>query len=400
MAEKIVVTGIGIISALGLDTQENLAALSNQKTGIGHSARLVEGLPSEFLFGEVKASNEQLAATLLSSQHHNSRTALLGLKAASEALKSASLNSEMLGNFGLVNGTSVGGMDVSEIHYSQFAKGESIDFQAAFGTHDCGFSAELIADTLGIKKHISTISTACSSSANSIAFAADLIKQGKVDGALAGGTDALSYFTFHGFNSLMILDKERCKPFDEQRKGLNLGEGAAFLVLESENSALKRGATILAEVAGYANASDAYHQTASSPEGTGATLAIRHALDMAGISAEDISYINAHGTGTENNDLSESIAIKNIFGDTLPPYSSTKSFTGHTLGAAGGIEAVFSVLAISQGIAFANQKITQPMEVLSAPPLQQIQKKAGIKHVLSNSFGFGGNCSSLLFSKA
>ncbi len=398
MSEKVFVTGLGIVSSIGNNTKKNLESLLNGTSGISPSVRLQTDLATDFLFGEVNLSNMELAdQSFCNKFHNNSRTALLGLTAAREAIISASFDIKHLTDFGLVNGTSVGGMDVSELHYKDLMNGKNLDFNKSFGAHDCGFSTEFIADTLGIRGFVSTVSTACSSSANSIAFATRVIKTGRIKRALAGGADALTNFTFHGFNSLMILDPEQCKPFDEKRNGLNLGEGGAFLVLESESSVYERKVNPIAEVIGYGNANDAFHQTASSSEGTGATLAMKNALEIAHIDKFDISYINAHGTGTKNNDLSESIALKNVFGNNVPIYSSTKSYTGHTLGAAGAIEAVFSILAIDTGIAFANNYIEEKMNVLDEPPLQKNLKEAKIKCVLSNSFGFGGNCTSLIF---
>jgi 3-oxoacyl-[acyl-carrier-protein] synthase-1 len=196
----------------------------------------------------------------------------------------------------------------------------------------------------------------------------------------------------------MILDKEGCRPFDENRAGLTIGEGAAFLVLESEDLAVKQGKKIYGIVSGYANANDAYHQTASSPEGTGASLAMSGALEMSGLKPSDINYINAHGTGTQNNDLSEGIAIQKTFQEHVPPFSSTKSFTGHTLGAAGAIEAVISLLSIQHHCIFPNLRWTDRMKELQIEPVSMLIKDIDVKHVLSNSFGFGGNSSSLIFS--
>jgi 3-oxoacyl-[acyl-carrier-protein] synthase-1 len=401
MDERIFVTGIGIISSIGNDSDQNYNSLITTRSGIGLANYLQgEHIPG-FLFGEVKLSNKELAnGHALRTDHFNSRTALLGLRAAKEAIKNADLQSTELKNAGLVNGTSVGGMDVSEGFYKGFLNGEKIDFRKSFYAHDCGFSTEYIADSLGLKGYISTVSTACSSSANSIAFASQLIKTGKLKIAIAGGADALTKFTFSGFNSLMIVDPDRCKPFDEERKGLNLGEGAAFVVLEVESSMLARKSKPMAELVGHGNASDAYHQTASSPEGTGATLAMQKALTSANLKPSDISYVNAHGTGTQNNDLSECVALKNVFGDRPPHYSSTKSYTGHTLGAAGAIEAVFSILAIQKNFVIANQPVSKPMDILKNPPVRECLKDMEIKHVLSNSFGFGGNCTSLIFARA
>ena len=198
----------------------------------------------------------------------------------------------------------------------------------------------------------------------------------------------------------MIFDKNECRPFDAERNGLNLGEGAGYLVLESEKSVKESGKKVLGELKGYANANDAYHQTASSPDGNGAYLAMQQALELGGLQANEIDYINVHGTATLNNDLSEGIAMKRIFGDVVPMFSSTKSFTGHTLGAAGGIEAVFSILALQHQIIFPNLRFKTAIEELNLTPVTTFLENASVKNILSNSFGFGGNNSTLIFSAA
>jgi 3-oxoacyl-[acyl-carrier-protein] synthase-1 len=263
--------------------------------------------------------------------------------------------------------------------------------------NDCSDSTERIAQFLGISDFVSTINTACSSSANAIMTGARMIRAGLLDRAVVGGTDALCIFTLNGFNTLMIYDKEPCKPFDRFRNGLNLGEGAAYLVLESEEALGSRAP--LCEVTGYGNSTDAFHQTALSPEGKGPYLSMKAALDRSGLMPEQISYVNAHGTATVNNDLSESVALMKIFGDRMPPVSSTKPFTGHLLGASGAVEAVYSVLSILHGYKWPNLNYRQPMEEMNFEPVPMLIAGAEVRHVLSNSFGFGGNNTSLIFSK-
>jgi 3-oxoacyl-[acyl-carrier-protein] synthase-1 len=197
----------------------------------------------------------------------------------------------------------------------------------------------------------------------------------------------------------MILDPEFCKPFDEDRNGLNLGEGAGYVVLVSDKVAASAGKGIHCALSGYCNANDAYHQTASSPDGRGSWLAMKGALQRSGLQPSEIDYINLHGTGTQNNDLAEGSAIRRLFDPVYPRMSSTKSFTGHTLGASGGIEAVFSVLAIRHGLVYPNLRFQTKMAELPFAPETRFLKNEPIRHVLSNSFGFGGNCSSLVFSK-
>ncbi|MEO9069480.1 MAG: beta-ketoacyl-[acyl-carrier-protein] synthase family protein, partial [Ginsengibacter sp.] len=300
---------------------------------------------------------------------------------------------------GFISANTVGGMDKSEKFFAEFLSDSQKGKLRNVVHHECGSVTELVADKLGINNYVSTISTACSSSANAIFFGARLIKHGMLDVVIAGGTDALTKFTLNGFNALMILDNEYCKPFDENRKGLNLGEGAGYVVLVSDRIATSLKTELYCKLSGYSNKNDAYHQTASSPDGTGAYLAMKGALENGNLNPSDIDYINLHGTGTQNNDLAEGIAIKRIFDPNYPPMSSTKSFTGHTLGASGGIEAVFSALSIMHGYVYPNLRFETPMKELDFIPETTFSKNKLIKNVLSNSFGFGGNCSSLIFSK-
>lgn len=399
MSRKVFVTGFGIISCLGDNVEENLESLSQKRTGISKIRHLNTAHKDDYVLGEVNRSNAEMAEMAgLGTMKNITRTGLLGLIALSEAANHAGLSKEQLRKSGLINGTTVGGMDVSERHFKRYLNGEKFDYAKAFSTHDCGQGTERMADDLGIKGYVSTISTACSSSANSIMHAAKLIKSGMLETAIAGGTDALSLFTFNGFNTLKILDASWCKPFDVNRRGLNLGEGAAYLVLESEQSAVARRAKIYAALTGYGNANDAFHQTASSTEGKGAYMAMAEALKIAGLQPEDIGYINVHGTGTDNNDQSESMGVKNIFADRVPLYSTTKAYTGHTLGAAGAIEAVFSLLTLQHEKIFPCLNISEPMDILARRPVTEVLENQPVKNVLSNSFGFGGNCSSLIFS--
>jgi 3-oxoacyl-[acyl-carrier-protein] synthase-1 len=286
-------------------------------------------------------------------------------------------------------------MDLTEIFFKDFATDDSRGRLRDVAGHECVDSTRRITAHLGITGFTTTISTACSSAANAIIFGAGLIRQGIVDRVVAGGTDALCRFTLGGFRSLGIFDGAPCRPFDRSRAGLNLGEGAGYVVLQREDTLRREPYGFLA---GWANAGDAFHQTASSAEGEGAYRAMTGAIGRAGLSPSDIDYINAHGTGTPNNDASEAAALVRSFGDRVPPFSSTKAFTGHTLAAAGGIEAVISLLAIKHGAIFPNLNFDRPMEEHPLIPQTLFREGVKIKHVLSNSFGFGGNNSSLIFS--
>lgn len=396
MSQRIYITGLGMISAIGNNVPESLVSLSNSKTGIGKINHLTTRYKDDFLAGEIKLSNKELADLVNDHDPKLNRNSYIAMLAAKEAVQHAGIDTTDGLRTGVISSTTVAGMGKTELYYKElFEKDDHLD---VLDTHDCGDSTERIADFLGNVDYVTTISTACSSAANAIMLGCRMIKNGLLDRAVVGGVDALSKFTFNGFNTLMILDKEWCKPFDENRKGLNLGEGGAFLVIEGEDALKKRNGKALAEIVGYANTNDAYHQTASSPEGYGAQLAIEKALAMSGLKPADIDYINMHGTGTPNNDLSEGTATKAVFGDALPKFSSTKAFTGHTLAASASIEAVISVLSMQHSMIFPNLNFTTPIEALGITP-ETTLVKTPVNTVLSNSFGFGGNCSSLIFKK-
>lgn len=390
---KIYVTGIGVVSGIGCGVEENLHSLRTSKPGIGKVTLFPTAL--DVPVSEVKHTNDTMKQLLaLSVKKTYSRTALLGMIAAAEAVEDAKVDLTST-RVGLISSTSVGGMDLSEQFYTGFRKDNRKGRLRNIFSHDCGASTEQIAAYLGVKGYITTISTACSSAANAIMLGARLIKQGYLDTAIVGGTDALCRFTLNGFHSLLILDKEHCRPFDASRAGLNLGEGAGYLVLQSEQSLSKNA---YCELTGYANANEAFHQTGSSPDGDGPFLSMSQAISMSGVSAEEIDYINVHGTGTPSNDVSESKAILRIFGSRIPAFSSVKAFIGHTLGASEGIEAVYSVLSVHRGMVYPNLNFRNPMEETELYPVTTFREGLNIRHVLSNSFGFGGNNSSLLFS--
>lgn len=398
MSEPVFVAGIGVISAIGNDTAACLAALTKGEAGIGDMVYLDSVHRNKIPVAEVKLSNEELA--LVSGLNAvKSRTALLSAIAAKEALDNAAIENINSLRTGFISANSVGGMDKTEQFFTHFIKDRQKGRLRDVIHHECGSVTELVADQLGIRHFISTISTACSSSANAIFYGARLIRNGILDVVVAGGTDALTKFTLNGFNTLMILDDRFCQPFDEHRRGLNLGEGAGYVVLVSAKVAATLKQAPSCTLSGYCNANDAYHQTASSPDGTGSYLAMSGALKRSGLQPADIDYINLHGTGTQNNDIAEGTAIKKLFDPLYPKMSSTKTFTGHTLGGCGGIEAVFSILAIREGIIYPNLRLETPMKDLPFTVETHLTKNAAVKHVLSNSFGFGGNCSSLIFSK-
>lgn len=389
---------MGIISAIGNNVSENYEALINEKIGITRVDNVETIHRSEIMVGEVKFTNDQLIAQLnLPASNNYSRTAMLGTIAAKEAIDDAGITDIKKYKTGIIAGTSVGGMDMTEKYYYEYLT--DVPLQKYIESHHAGDSTQKIAEQLGIEESfVTTISTACSSAANAIMLGARLIKSGKLDRVVVGGADCLSKFTINGFKTLMILSDTYNTPFDDNRKGLNLGEAAAFLVLESDKAVKAENKKVLAYVKGYGNANDAYHQTASSENGDGATLAMEKALKVAELNASQIDYINAHGTATGNNDLSEGRALIRVFGQKMPEFSSTKAYTGHTLAAAGAIEGVYSVLALQNNVIFPNLNFKTPMKEFSMIPQTKLKHK-DLNTVLSNSLGFGGNCSTIIFSR-
>ena len=398
MRNDIVITGEGIVCAIGLDKQQVLKSLREKRTGISE-IQYLNSIHHDLPVGEVPLSNDEMKMQLgLERNQYINRTTLMGILAVRQALRDAGIDSndvkEKALRVVLISGTTVAGMDITERFFKDLQISD--DHLGCMKYHSAGSSTQLLADYFDIFAEYTTISTACSSAANAIILGANLLKDGQADMVIAGGSEALSLFHLNGFNSLMILDHKQCRPFDEKREGLNLGEGAAYLVLEKEESAHKRHAEIHGYLRGYGNACDAFHQTASSENGEGAFLAMREALQMAHMKPEDIQYVNAHGTGTPNNDLSESTALKRVFGNQMPFISSTKSFTGHTTSASGSIELVICLLALRHQFIPANLGWTQQMTDGITPSMGE--DHSSIHNVLCNSFGFGGNDSSLIVS--
>lgn len=393
---RIVVTGMGLISAIGNSVAENRASLIEGKCGMSE----LELFPSKYAginpVGEIKITTQALKDMLEAHETGITRTTLLALHAIKEALTDSQLTTSQVSSIdtALVSASTVGGMCLTDEMYSDAQK--DTPGSEYLPSYDYGSISMYLQKRYAMQGHVDTIHTACSSSANAIMFGARLIKSGRAKRAIVGGVDSLAKFTINGFNALHILSKDICTPFDEDRNGLNLGEGAAFLVLENEENVA--GKKIYASLSGYGNANDAYHASSLSDTGDGPFLAMKGALDSAKLDNTEISFINAHGTGTENNDKVESIAMLRLF-ETMPAFTSTKANVGHTLGAAGAIEAVYCILNLQHqeiypGLRF-NKSITgtglRPNEKYIQTPLN---------HIMSNSFGFGGNCSSLIFSKA
>ncbi len=390
---NIAVIGKGIVSAIGCSVGEVYDSLRKGRSGIGE-IRHLPTVHKELPAGEVRASDDQMKSALgIPQDEEISRTALMGIMAVDQAVKGLDLQKEEGRRIVLLSGTTVAGMDLGEKYFL----GHRDDSDALFMKHhDCGRSTQQTADHFGFFTDTVTISTACSSAANAIMVGAEMLRCGEADIVVAGGTEALSLFHLNGFNSLMIMDKERCRPFDAGRAGLNLGEGAGYIVLASEELARERENHIHAYLAGYGNACDAYHLTATSENGEGPFLSMTEALRMGGMKPSDIDYVNAHGTGTPNNDNSEAVALARVFGKEMPLFSSTKGFTGHTTSASGGIEAVIALMSIEKGFVPGNLGWSHPMGDGLVPTMGA--EGIRVRNVLSNSFGFGGNDTSLIFS--
>ncbi|MCQ2369306.1 MAG: beta-ketoacyl synthase chain length factor [Paludibacteraceae bacterium] len=356
---QIAITGIGIISALGVGAIDNRKNLLSGKSFV-KAPQILPTIHKEWPVGEVSISNTEI-----------SRNVLLGGIALKECLTDSGLNAEQIMALHLVNGTTVGGMDIIEKHYGDWSKGDFSNI-ACIEQLEADWTTKTLASKFSLSDH-TTISTACSSALNAIIYGADLIRVGFTKRVVVGGTEALTKFHLNGFASLGIVSENICRPFAADRDGINLGEGAAYLVLEDESEAKARGAHIYGYLAGYANCCDAYHQTASSPDGDGAYNAMCQAMSMAGLTSGDIDYINAHGTATQNNDASELRAIERLFGENhTVKIESTKPLTGHTTSASGSIETIFTLWKMEEN---------------------------GYNYAICNAFGFGGNDSSIILAK-
>jgi 3-oxoacyl-(acyl-carrier-protein) synthase len=387
---------MGILTAIGENLQENRKALIEGYCGI----RTLGLFPSKYSgilpCGEVNIATAMLREKWNAFHPEFTRTSLLAIHAFEEAIAGAGWEKDKIraADTAVIGATTVGGMCLTDELYEDAHRMEGgSPYLSSYDAGSVGLHLQLHYRLGGI---INIINTACSSSANAIMYGARLIQHGYARRAIVGGVDSLAKFTLNGFNALHILANEPCRPFDRDRKGLNLGEGAAFLVLEKEED-ISNGKPY-ALYAGFGNANDAFHPSSLSAEGNGPFLAMKTALDNAKLETAEINYINAHGTGTENNDESESRAMIRLFGKP-PAFGSTKSNTGHTLGGAGAVEAVFSILSLLNNEGYANLGFMHPIDSTQLEPLTEYSKRP-INHVMSNSFGFGGNCTSIIFSKA
>jgi 3-oxoacyl-(acyl-carrier-protein) synthase len=388
-----VITGLGLVAApgCGVDAIWNVI-----RTGVSGLKPLT--LFSSPRYGQLLTGEAQRDLTALGAPLNGSRSDQLGWLAAREAVCSAKIDfKNSAERAGVVLGCSVGGSFGSEQFLTTLIKqGKMRPRPARF--HECVSVVDLIADEFGLLGPSMAVSTACSSGALAIATAAEMIQSGEAEVMLAGGADSLSRMTWGGFSSLLLVDEAGCRPFDAHRAGTSMGEGAGVLVLEAEEFARRRGAKILARLSGWGASCDAHHTTAPHPEGAGAAAAMEGALRRAGLESSAIDYVNGHGTGTRDNDLAESKALKKVFGKRLPPVSSTKRFFGHALAASGAIEAVVCVQALRHQEIPPNPGFTTLDPAIGFAPVVEL-RSAPLTHVMSNSFGFGGNNSVLIFSQ-
>jgi 3-oxoacyl-[acyl-carrier-protein] synthase II len=403
-ARRVAVTGVGIACALGANQRQVWGRAIEGRGGL-EKLRLFDatGCLSETA-GEVTPL-PPLPPLPSAERRHMSRTDHLCVASSLEAVRQAQLEAGgPLADFGISLGTSTGGMLESEAYCREAVeKGLHSARPSRLLRLPSSSPADAVARILKTRGPRISNMTACASSALSIGFAADLIRDGEAPGMIAGGGDALCAMTYAGFNSLRLVDPSPCRPFDASRAGLSLGEGAGILVLEDWDHALARAARPLAEFLDYGASCDAHHMTAPHPEGRGAAAAMLEALSLAGVRADQVGHVNAHGTGTSLNDETETKALLSVFGNELAariPLTASKSLMGHLLGGSGGAEAVLLILSLQ------HQTLPPTLGWKAFDPGIRLDVVAGRSRSisfeigLSNSFGFGGTNCSLLFRKA
>ena len=387
----VVVTGLGAVSPFGAGVKVFWQGVASGACAIRPITLIeTEGFRSR-IAAEVPAA--------LGGSSRRARADRLALAAAREALDDAGLSAAERRDAALMVGAVGGGMLEVEAWYWGKWRGECAHPDAVRATLPTSH-ADVLAWRLGLEGPRETVVAACSSGAASIAMAAELIADGVVTHALAGGADALTRICYMGFNALKLLDPEPCRPFDRERRGMSLGEGAAFVVLEDGESARSRGVTPYAELAGHAMTTDAFHVTSPHPAGDGMIRAMRTALESAGAAASDVAYVNAHGTGTAQNDRIEVQALRSVFGDGGVLVSSTKSMIGHTMAAAGSLEALATVLALAHDVVPPTVHLTSPDPDVPFDCVPSVAREASLGAAMSNSFGFGGQNVTLLFRRS
>jgi 3-oxoacyl-(acyl-carrier-protein) synthase len=393
---RVVVTGLGVVSPFGSGVKAFWEGLVSGRTAIGPAREVdVAGFRSG-LAAEVPRETVQA----LRASRRRSRADRFALSAATDAVEDAGLSRAECAEAAVVVGAVGGGMFEAETWYWARVRGEpEPDARPALAPILPFAHAEAIGRRLGFQGPRETVIMACSSGAASLALAAELIEVGAVACALAGGVDAITRICFMGFNALKLLDPEPCRPFDRDRRGMSIGEGAAFLVLESVERARARGASVYAELAGHAMSTDAYHVTAPHPDGVGMAAAMRVALEKASLTPGDVGYVNAHGTGTPQNDRVEALALEGIFGRHRPLVSSNKAQIGHAMAAAGSLEAVATVLALTNSLVPPTATLAMVDPEIHFDCVARAPRPAALDAAISNSFGFGGQNVTLAFTR-
>jgi 3-oxoacyl-[acyl-carrier-protein] synthase II len=389
---EVVVTGLGVVSPYGRGCQPYWQGLSQGYCAIrALSLFPTDGFRSH-IGGEVSAETVRSLGVA-----HRSRANRFVVAAAEEAVCHAALAPEALATAAVSVGGAGGGMLEAETWYwNHYGKHEDLRLRAALRSMLPVAQTEVVAFRFKIGGPRETPILACSSSAAAIATVADLITAGVVEVGLAGGVDTLTRISFMGFNALKLLDTSPCRPFARDRRGMSVGEGAAVLVLESRRHAEARGAPVQACVAGCGVASDAFHPTAPPADAEGAVRAMREALARAHMTPADIVYVNAHGTGTVQNDRAEAVAMEEVFGAGKVLVSSTKSLIGHTMGAAGAMEAVATILAMEADLLPPTANLTDPDPAMPFDCIPNVPRPLAFDCAMSNSFGFGGQNVSLV----
>jgi 3-oxoacyl-[acyl-carrier-protein] synthase II len=402
---RVVITGMGTINAVAGNTGAYATALKNGVCGIGPITAFDTSAHRTKTGGEVKNFDPRKAIPLEYSIKRMSRSDLMAFAAALQALKQARLYpfpGELGETTGVVIGGGAGGMFEGENFYESYLrKGKDKAHFSLLSSLFCASAADHIGTKLGLFGPKTTFMTACSSSATALGFASDLIRTGAASVVIAGGAEPLSRIIYGAFNSLRSVDPDYCKPFDKNRQGLSLGEGAGIFILESIDSASRRGAPIIAEILGYGVSCDSHHMTAPDPEASGAIRAMQAALSDAGIQKDRIDYINAHGTATPSNDVAETKGIRGLFGKRAYdiPVSSTKSMIAHTLGAAGALEGIACVLGIIDGFIPPTVHYQEPDPECDLDYVPNKSRASELSIVLSNSFAFGGNNTSVIYGR-
>src|SRR4030043_239694 len=398
-SKRVVITGMGIFCSIGKSVDEFTKSLKEGRSGIGPVTLFDTSKYPSRIGAEIRGYQPEKYFKKRDLKRL-SRTDQLGLISAEEAVKNSGIDSYPPEEIGICLGAGAGGMFEAETYHREvLIKGKSRP--SLLLSFIPSFTASRIAERFGFSGPKMTITTACSSSATSVGYGADLIRKGEVKAVICGGSDSLSELTFGGFNSLKAMDPSPCKPFDRKRAGMSLGEGAAILILEDLEEAMKRGPKIYAEFKGYGIGGEAHHITAPEPNGFVEARVMKEAMEEGGVSLDQVDHINAHGTGTPLNDKVETIAIKKAFGERAYAIavSSIKSMVGHCLGSAGAIEAVASVLSIVYNFIPPTLHHREGDEDCDLDYVPEKSREKEVKVVLSNSFAFGGNCTSLVFGR-